>query len=101
MKHITEISKKSQVTPRLIVLDTLARNFGGGNENDTKDMNQFVTNVDAVRQAWGCTVLVVHHTGHNSTDRGRGSSALKAALDSEYQLTRQEDSKVVCVKIPR
>ncbi len=95
---MTEIIQQNEVKPALIVIDTLARNFGGGNENDTKDMNLFVSNVDAIRQLWGCTVLVVHHTGHAANGRGRGSSALKAALDAEYQLTRQDDSMLVRVK---
>ena len=30
--------------PSLVVIDTLARNFGGGNENATQDMNLFITN---------------------------------------------------------
>ncbi|MGY0218371.1 helicase RepA family protein [Endozoicomonadaceae bacterium StTr2] len=95
---MTEIIQQHDVEPALIVIDTLARNFGGGNENDTKDMNLFVSNVDAIRRLWGCTVLVVHHTGHAANGRGRGSSALKAALDAEYQLTRQDDSMLVRVK---
>jgi len=94
---ITEISKESGTKPKLIIIDTLARNFGGGNENDTRDMNMFIRHIDAIRAAWECTVLVVHHTGHASSDRGRGSSALKAALDSEYQIKRDGDSNLVTV----
>ena len=94
---ITEICKESGEKPKLIIIDTLARNFGGGNENDTRDMNMFIRHIDAIRATWECTVLVVHHTGHASSDRGRGSSALKAALDSEYQIKRDGDSNVVTV----
>jgi hypothetical protein len=73
--------------PALVVLDTLARSFGGGDENSTQDMSRFVSACDAIRQHWGSTVLVVHHTGHADKTRARGAIALKAALDAEYRLT--------------
>ena len=38
--------------PRLIIIDTLARCFGGGDENAAKDMNAFVTCADAFREAF-------------------------------------------------
>ena len=47
--------------PVLIVIDTLARNFGG-DENSSADMGAFVRNVDQLRAKWGATTLVVHHT---------------------------------------
>jgi len=72
--------------PALIVLDTLARNFGGGDENSTMDMTRFVAACDAIRNRYGSTVLVVHHTGHAEKTRARGAMALKAALDAEYRL---------------
>lgn len=75
--------------PALIVLDTLARNFGGGDENATQDMGRFVMACDAVRGRYGCTILVVHHTGHADKSRARGAIALKAALDAEYRLTNE------------
>ena len=34
--------------PGLIILDTLARNFGAGDENSTQDMNRFVAAIDAL-----------------------------------------------------
>lgn len=72
--------------PALIVIDTLARAMAGANENSSEDMGAFVRAKDLLRQRWGATVLSVHHTGHDkeAQDRGRGSSAYKAALDSEF-----------------
>ncbi|MEX0652962.1 MAG: helicase RepA family protein [Phycisphaeraceae bacterium] len=76
--------------PALIVLDTLARCFGGGDENSTQDMSRFVSACDALRRRYGCTILVVHHTGHADKNRARGAIALKAALDAEYRLADGE-----------
>jgi hypothetical protein len=72
--------------PVLVIVDTLNRNFGPGDESNTSDMTQFVSAVDtSLRIPFGCTVLIIHHTGHKETDRARGSYSLYAALDWEYK----------------
>ena len=77
--------------PALIIVDTLARNFGPGDENATKDMSNFVAALDRLKGRHGCTLILVHHTGHTDKDRGRGSAALKAALDAEFRVEKTED----------
>lgn len=79
--------------PVLIVLDTLARNFGAGDENSTQDMNAFVSSVDKLRQATGAHVMLVHHTGKDADKGARGSSVLRAALDTEMQCDRMDFSQ--------
>lgn len=76
--------------PVLIVLDTVARNFGPGDENSTKDMSGFISNIDKIRGKFRSCILLVHHTGHGDKSRGRGSMALKGALDTEYRLEKAE-----------
>jgi hypothetical protein len=77
--------------PTLIVLDTLARNFGGGDENSTKDMNAFVAGCDRLRESFpNVTVLVVHHAGKAQRSGDRGSTALRGAVDTRIELTRNE-----------
>jgi hypothetical protein len=93
---VDELAAASGQSPRLIVVDTLARNFGGADENSTADMNAFVTNLDAyLKDRFHACVLVVHHTGHADKTRARGAMALKGALDAEYQLTRDQASGVI------
>lgn len=78
--------------PALIIIDTLNRNFGDGDENSTSDMNRFVAAVDQLRNNFsGCTALVIHHTGLKDAKRGRGSSALRGAIDFEYLVDRKKD----------
>lgn len=85
---VKEMSEAHGVLPALIIIDTVARNFGEGDENSTEDMGKFITHLDTfVRLPFGCNVFLAHHSGHNM-DRARGSSALKAALDSEYQVAK-------------
>jgi hypothetical protein len=87
--YLATAIKDAKLTPRLIVIDTLARNFGGGDENQTKDMNQFVNGCDDLRVEHfpGVTVLVVHHTGKNAKRGARGAIALTGAADAEFLLT--------------
>lgn len=78
--------------PALIIIDTLNRNFGPGDENSTADMTLFISIVDeALRNRYRCTVLTVHHSGLTATDRARGASAFRAALDWEYRLSKNQD----------
>jgi hypothetical protein len=72
--------------PELVIIDTLARNFGDGDENSTRDMSLVIQNLDKAFGNDFCRGLI-HHTGHSNKDRGRGSMALKAAVDSEFQLS--------------
>ncbi len=91
---IWTISGEGKNPPALIVLDTLARNFGPGDENSTADMSNFIAAVDKyLIQPWRCAVVIVHHSGHGQ-DRARGSSALKAAVDAEHEVTRDEAGNV-------
>ena len=84
------------MNPVLIIVDTLARNFGVGDENSTSDMSAFVNNIDIhLRHRFNCCVLLVHHTGHGAKDRGRGSSVLKGALDAEYKVEKKDNHVLI------
>ncbi len=86
--------------PALVVVDTLHRNFGAGDENSAADLGKFIGNLDALlRLPLGCAVLIVHHVGHLATDRARGSSSIRAAMDHEYRLDGTEGPRtLVCTK---
>jgi len=85
--------------PGLIVLDTLNRNFGAGDENSTADMTRFVMGMDQLKNQLGCSVLIVHHSGLQNAERARGASALRAALDWEYRLMKQDETRTLtCTK---
>jgi hypothetical protein len=76
-------------SPAMVIVDTLARNFGPGDENSTQEMSAFVAAMDKLRaNLRGCVILIIHHSGHHDKERGRGSMALKGALDFEYRLTK-------------
>ncbi|USE34108.1 AAA family ATPase [Endozoicomonas sp. SCSIO W0465] len=71
------VEETGGVIPSMIVIDTLARNFGPADENATREMNTFINNIDQLlRSKYECCVLIVHHTGVGAKDRARGNSAL-------------------------
>lgn len=78
------------VPVRMVVIDTLARCFGGHDENSASDMGAFVVSCDRIKEATGATVVVVHHSGKDETKGARGSSALRAACDFEYCIKRND-----------
>ena len=81
----------------MIIVDTLARNFGGGNENSTEDMNAFIERIDDLKDTFKSCISIVHHTGHISVTRARGSSVLPAAVDAEYKVVRKDVSEEMFV----
>ena len=73
----------------MIVIDTFQRNFVG-NENSAEDVGNFINKLDGIVSHYKCCVLLVHHTGHGNSDRGRGSSVMGASLDYEFKVDRED-----------
>lgn len=90
--------KEQCPSPELIIIDTAAAHFGGGDENSTKDMTSFLNNVNAIRAQLGCAVLIIHHSGHGDKSRSRGASCLEAGVDAVYRISR--DDMRVCLESP-
>jgi hypothetical protein len=85
--------RSASKNPRLIVVDTLARNFGEGNESSAQDMNAFVRGCDDLRAEFpGATVLVVHHSGKDQKKGARGSLALQGATEAVFALIRSGEA---------
>lgn len=87
---------------RLVVIDTLARCFGGNDENDARDMGAFIEGCDVIKQKTGATVLVVHHSGKDEAKGARGSSSFRAALDAEFNVKREGQGQALilsCTKM--
>lgn len=85
--------------PKLIIVDTLARNFGPGDESKTPDMCAFVDALTEISKLFDCAVMVVHHTGLADANRARGNSSLRGALDWEYKLDTKDSLRVLsCAK---
>lgn len=82
----------------LVVIDTLARSFGGGDENAASEMNKVVGRITALKEALDTTVLIVHHTGKDAERGARGSSALNAAMETTFEIKRADKAGVIQVR---
>lgn len=72
--------------PELIVIDTLSRSFGGGEENASTDMMQFVDQVAKVSEDRQTAVMAVHHTNLGG-GRERGHTSLRGSMDSMLKVS--------------
>ena len=72
---------------RLIVGDTLARLSAGANENAGQDMGLVVRRFDRIRSECKAHFLLIHHCGKNAAAGARGWSGVRAAVDTEIEIT--------------
>lgn len=87
--------------PVAVIIDTVSTSFGSGDENSARDMNHFLMVINTyLRDPLGCTVFLIHHTGHREKTRHRGSYAFQAGLDALYRIERGKDSLLTCLKRP-
>ena len=86
---------------KLIVIDTLARAMAGGDENKSESMGQLVMHADAIRKTTGAHVLFVHHSGKDQARGARGHSSLRAATDTEVEVSRDPDANISSAKVTK
>ncbi len=85
--------------PVAVVLDTLNKSLFGS-ENKDVDMGAYVRAAEAIRDVFGCVVIIVHHCGYDDT-RPRGHSSLPGAVDAQLAVTRAEEIITVTVEMMR
>jgi hypothetical protein len=91
--HFIQVLKHLGEPIRLVVIDTLATNFGLGDENSPTDMARFLAHLKIHIQAtFTCSILVVHHTGKDATKGSRGGSSIEGNADCVFTLKRAESS---------
>ncbi len=81
------------IKPVAVCIDTLNRSIGGS-ENDDEAMSNYVRAANAIREAFDCLVVIVHHCGHGG-DRPRGHSSLIGALDTQISVKRDSADNIV------
>jgi hypothetical protein len=90
--------EERDIWPGLIVLDTLSRSFGGGEENNSADMGEFVNRLTHLAQGRRMAALVVHHTNAQGS-RERGHSAFRGGLDAMYSCDAAKNSDQVIFRV--
>jgi hypothetical protein len=79
--------------PAVVVIDTLNRSLAGS-ESDDKDMAAYIRAADAIRHAFGCAVIIVHHCGIDAT-RPRGHTSLAGAVDAQLAVKRDPSGTIL------
>lgn len=71
-----------------VIIDTLTRVFGPGDQNASKDMGRFIQSCDAIRERVDAHLTVIHHTGH-AGDRAKGAIDLDGAVDASFMVKKE------------
>jgi hypothetical protein len=95
------VAEQFDIPLRLIVVDTLARAMAGGNENAPEDMGALVKTGDMMRQDATAHLMYIHHSGKDTAKGARGHSSLRAATDTEIEITADGKSRQAEVRKQR
>ena len=93
---IAAIREQVAEPPAAVIIDTLNRALLG-DENKSDDMAKFIRAADAIRIAFGCVVIIVHHCGV-AKNRPRGHTSLAGADDAQIAIERNNDG-VISAKV--
>jgi hypothetical protein len=91
MIAIVALVEKTGMEFQLMVVDTLARSFGGGNENDSDAMGGFIATTGKIQEFLNCALMVLHHSGKDLAKGLRGHSSLLGAVDTQLEILRFEE----------
>lgn len=79
-----------------VIIDTLTRVFGAGDQNASKDMVKFVRSCDRILTDTGAHVTAIHHSAW-SGERGKGAIDLDGAVDASFMVKKDgARHKLVC-----
>lgn len=98
---VKHVATETGLHVAMVIVDTLSRAMAGGNENSPEDMTAIVGNCDRIRDATGAHVCIVHHSGKDEARGARGHSSLRAATDTEIEITREQDGDVSNVRVAK
>jgi ABC-type polar amino acid transport system ATPase subunit len=77
----------------VIVIDTLNRASPHADENSSKDMGEILSATKKIQSATNGLVLIIHHTGKDTSKGLRGHSSLFAALDGAIEITHSNKQR--------
>jgi hypothetical protein len=98
---IAEAAARMTIPVGLVVMDTLSRAMAGGNENSPEDMGALVANSDRIRQATAAHVAWIHHSGKDQAQGARGHSLLRAATDTEIEISRADNDSPSVARVTK
>jgi hypothetical protein len=96
--RVVDAAQAIGAQPALVVVDTLSQTYAG-EENSANEMAAYLREIGLrFRALWDCAVLLIHHSGHEATERPRGSSAIRGNLDFMFGVFRDEKEMIATVQ---
>jgi hypothetical protein len=91
--HITkpeDVVELAAVVPQgsVVIVDTLNRAAPTSDENSSKEMGEILESCKRLQKLIGGLVILIHHTGKDTTRGARGHSSFFAALDGAIEVER-------------
>lgn len=86
---------------KMAVIDTLSRALSGGNENAPDDMGALVASADYIRQSVKAHLAFIHHSGKDQAQGARGHSLLRAATDTEIEISRPDNNSPSVARVTK
>lgn len=99
IQTVRALENRLGMKARLIVGDTLARLSAGANENAGQDMGLVVRRIDRIRTECKAHFVLIHHSGKNAAAGARGWSGVRAAVDTEIEVTESPAGR--CAEITK
>ena len=91
----TDLTELAGTIPHdsVVIVDTLNRAAPTSDENSSKEMGEILQACKWLQALIGGLVVLVHHTGKDTTKGARGHSSLFAALDGAIEVERSNDKR--------
>jgi hypothetical protein len=90
-----DVADLAEVVPTgsVVFIDTLNRAAPTSDENSSKEMGEILEAAKALYKATNSLVILVHHTGKDTSRGMRGHSSLVAALDGAIEVQRSDQKR--------
>jgi len=86
---VRQVESDTGAKVNLVIGDTLARMTAGANENSGEDMVPILQRIDSVVYEADTAFLIIHHSGKDASRGARGSSTIRAHIDTEIYVVEE------------
>jgi hypothetical protein len=87
------------VSPDVLIIDPLYKAIMG-DENIAQDMMKVLNFLDSLIKGFGCSIILIHHSGKDESKYSRGSSVFPDWVDSYVKMQRiNKDSENLRIKL--
>ncbi|UWP96506.1 helicase RepA family protein [Aliiroseovarius crassostreae] len=92
IEQLKEHLLRCETAISLIIIDTFIHAIADLNENFSNEMSIATSGAQTIAEELDAHVLLVHHTGRDEDRGGRGSSAIRTNVDSEFTIKKDDDA---------